>query len=122
MQINLPPLRKRTDDIPLLAKYFLDEYCREYKIKKKELSGDTIEKLLWYKWPGNIRERKHLMQKTAVLNREKKNIDAADITFGDISSATKHQDIDSLFSLPFNTKKLKNIGLEMLMKMRVGYE
>ncbi len=104
MQINLPPLRKRTDDIPLLAKHFLDEYCREYKIEKKELSGDAIEKLLRYKWPGNIRELKHLMQKTAVLNREEKNINASDITFEDVS-VTKHQDIDALFSLPLNEAK-----------------
>ena len=41
-QINLPPLRKRQDDIPLLAKHFLDEHCSKYKIEKKELSGNAI--------------------------------------------------------------------------------
>ncbi len=105
MQINLPPLRKRADDIPLLAKHFLDEYCKEYTIERKELSVNTIEKLLLYKWPGNIRELRHLMQKTAVLNREKEIINEVDITFEDFSSATKHQDIDSLFSLPLSEAK-----------------
>ncbi len=104
-QINLPPLRKRQEDIPLLAKYYFDEYSKINNLDQMELSGDAIEKLLLYKWPGNIRELKHLMQKTAILNREKKNIDAADITFEDVSSVTKHQDFDSLFSLPLSEAK-----------------
>lgn len=56
IKITLPPLRERNEDIPLLATYFLDKYC---KMNSKEIKGITHEAmniLMKYKWPGNIRE------------------------------------------------------------------
>ena len=66
--INLPPLRERKADIPLLADYFLKEFCIKNNIEQKVLSDAVIEKLLQYKWPGNIRELKNVIEEAAVIS------------------------------------------------------
>ncbi len=54
--LELPPLRTRRTDIPELAYYFRDRYCKRYNIRKKKLSTDYLMTLNSYEWPGNVRE------------------------------------------------------------------
>src|SRR5262249_34583701 len=54
--ITLPPLRDRSDDIPRLAKYFIDRFCRDLKKKALSLTPGAIDELRAYSWPGNVRE------------------------------------------------------------------
>ncbi|HWG95957.1 MAG TPA: sigma-54 dependent transcriptional regulator, partial [Nitrospira sp.] len=56
VQIDIPPLRERADDIPLLAEAYLHGLVREEKVRGKQFSQATIELLKQYKWPGNVRE------------------------------------------------------------------
>ena len=73
--IGLPPLRDRKDDIPLLIEHFLKDFQREFGTKKLSLSGVTIDALLAYQWPGNIRELQNVLQYALVqANEEKKGI------------------------------------------------
>ena len=69
--IQLPPLRRRVDDIPLLAEYFLDYYSRKYN-KRYNLKLDLgrIEKLKEYSWPGNVRELQNIMERAVLLSDE----------------------------------------------------
>ncbi|TNF44225.1 MAG: sigma-54-dependent Fis family transcriptional regulator [Bacteroidetes bacterium] len=60
--IELPPLRERGNDIIILAKHFINEFCSENKIAQKSLSKEAIEKLLSYSYPGNIRELKSVIE------------------------------------------------------------
>ena len=78
--IDMPPLRERGNDIVLLAKSFVQEFCNENKIQKKEFSSACIEKLLSYSYPGNVRELKALVEIGAVMS-EGKIIEAEDIQF-----------------------------------------
>lgn len=80
LPIELPPLRQRGNDILLLAKYFLDQFCAENKISKKVLSTPAQNKLLDYTWPGNVRELKAVVELAAVLS-EKSEIAPTDINF-----------------------------------------
>lgn len=69
VQINLPPLRERKQDIPLLLHHYLKVFCEE---NARELAGftpDAIEALLEYRWPGNIRELRNLVERMVVLAR-----------------------------------------------------
>lgn len=69
IKIELPPLRDRKEDIPLLVKHFLDIYSEE---NKKELSGvteDVMEVLENYEWPGNIRELENVIERAVVLTK-----------------------------------------------------
>ena len=59
--IELPPLRERGNDIIILAKHFIKEFCNENKIPQKTLSKEAVEKLLSYSYPGNIRELKSVI-------------------------------------------------------------
>lgn len=67
MPIYLPPLRERLEDVGLLSKVFLDEFCNRMKATPKVLSKQALEKLLRHDWPGNIRELKNVIERAAIL-------------------------------------------------------
>jgi two-component system, NtrC family, nitrogen regulation response regulator NtrX len=64
---NVPPLRERTEDIPILAAHFLSQYCEEYGKKQKEFSAAAMDVLLGYAWPGNVRELKNLVERLVIM-------------------------------------------------------
>ncbi|MDR3339019.1 MAG: sigma-54 dependent transcriptional regulator [Candidatus Symbiothrix sp.] len=68
IQIEIPPLRERRDDIPLLAEFFLKKYARKYNKENSRLSDEAVEKLTTYSWPGNIRELQHTLEKAVILS------------------------------------------------------
>ncbi|MGO9482006.1 MAG: sigma-54-dependent transcriptional regulator [Candidatus Kryptoniota bacterium] len=68
VEIHLPPLRKRVEDIPLLADHFLKMYCKKYNRQQKSLSSDAIGKLKSYNWPGNVRELQHTLERVVIMN------------------------------------------------------
>ena len=65
--ITVPPLRKRTSDLPLIADYLLEQASEELGIKKKKISKRTLDVLKEYTWPGNIRELKNLIERLVIL-------------------------------------------------------
>jgi len=67
--ISLPPLREREDDIPVLARHFLDLAANE-GLPRKTLDPDAAQLLTKHNWPGNVRELQNVMQRMAVLSRE----------------------------------------------------
>jgi Nif-specific regulatory protein len=66
--IDLPPLRDRKSDIPVLAKFFLDNYCAEIKRSVPKLSPELLEVIGRSSWPGNVRELEHYMESLLVLD------------------------------------------------------
>ena len=67
VEILLPPLRDRADDIPILAEHFLKIYKRKYQKPELKLTDPTRKKLQHYHWPGNIRELRHAMERGIIL-------------------------------------------------------
>jgi two-component system, NtrC family, response regulator AtoC len=67
--VDLPPLRERRDDIPLLVKSFLDEFSRENGKQVRELTPEAMNLLLAYDWPGNVRELRNAIEQMVVLAR-----------------------------------------------------
>jgi DNA-binding NtrC family response regulator len=67
VQIALPPLRERRDDIPLLATSFLQRYSAKYNLPCTAVSREAIARLLSYDWPGNVRELRNVIERGAVL-------------------------------------------------------
>jgi DNA-binding NtrC family response regulator len=65
--IDLPPLRERKEDLPVLTKYFLGEANRDLGKKTEGFSGEAMKFLLDYHWPGNIRELKNVIKKAVLL-------------------------------------------------------
>ena len=85
MPVQLPPLRERDNDICILAKHFIDNFCKENKISKKTLSPESQQKLLQYSFPGNVRELKSVME-LAVVMSDDETIQPEHITFNTTSS------------------------------------
>src|SRR6266446_745857 len=69
IQVHLPPLRERLDDIPELARYFLGELTARYRKKGFEVSPEALQAVRRYPWPGNIRELRHVMERAVLLAR-----------------------------------------------------
>lgn len=64
--IELPPLRERREDIPLLARYFLDEFARRSRRRAAEISAEAMEVLMHHGWPGNVRELRNAIEYASV--------------------------------------------------------
>ena len=67
IEIHIPPLRERGNDIILLAEHFLDRYTRKYKKEIHGLTREAKNKLLKYAWPGNVRELQHTIERAVIL-------------------------------------------------------
>lgn len=78
--IHLPPLKERGDDVILLAKSFLTEFCKSNKMEQVSLSKEAVQFMLKYEWPGNIRELKAVMERAALLC-ENHTIQTEDLMF-----------------------------------------
>lgn len=68
VEIHLPPLRDRLDDIPQLAEHFVQMYGRKYRKENKKISPNTIKRLQKYPWPGNIRELQHAIERAIIMS------------------------------------------------------
>ncbi len=68
VEIHLPPLRERHEDISLLANYFLNIFSKKYNKRIRELSLAVVKKLQAYPWPGNVRELRHAIERTVILS------------------------------------------------------
>ncbi|HYL10720.1 MAG TPA: sigma-54 dependent transcriptional regulator [Candidatus Acidoferrales bacterium] len=64
---SVPPLRERTEDIPILARFFLSEFSSAYGRRTKELSEAALEILMRYPWPGNVRELRNLIERLVIV-------------------------------------------------------
>jgi len=67
VEIPLPPLRERQEDIPLLVDHFLQFYCKKYRVLPKRVNTATINKLQKYHWPGNVRELQHAIERAVIM-------------------------------------------------------
>jgi DNA-binding NtrC family response regulator len=65
--ITIPPLRDRPGDIPVLARYFVERFCRDLKKKPFVLSPGALEQLQSYRWPGNVRELQNCIERAVIL-------------------------------------------------------
>jgi DNA-binding NtrC family response regulator len=72
VEICLPPLRERTEDIPLLARAFLGEFARENDKAVSAITGDAMDLLQSHNWPGNVRELRTAMEHAVVMSRGEK--------------------------------------------------
>jgi DNA-binding NtrC family response regulator len=68
IQVSVPPLRERREDIPLLVEHFMAKLCEERKHPALKLSVGALETMIEYSWPGNVRELRNLVEKMVVLS------------------------------------------------------
>ena len=70
IRIELPPLRERSEDIPLLAEHFLHEFAPQAKRQIDSIEQEALAALMNYRWPGNVRELEHTIERAVLLGKE----------------------------------------------------
>jgi DNA-binding NtrC family response regulator len=95
VEIHLPPLRDRRDDIPLLAGHFLKQFAARYRRPVTTFTPDGMRALLAYSWPGNVRELAHAIERATLL-AEGEAVTAADLNFRAVTDAAPKLDEMSL--------------------------
>jgi two-component system nitrogen regulation response regulator NtrX len=71
----VPPLRERTEDIPLLTRHFLKEFSSVYGRRAREITDDGIDALMSYTWPGNVRELRNVIERIVIMNPTTSKLD-----------------------------------------------
>ena len=109
LPIELPPLRDRITDIPILAEHLVAKHCKKLKKKAKSISSDVMDLLVKQPWPGNVRELENILVQGIVYSKEN-IIELSDIPLKDISrekSSFKGFDKNSITALPYKEAKEK---------------
>ena len=126
LPIEIPPLRDRGNDKIILAKFFMEEFCKENNLEPMTLTSAAIEKLMNYPYPGNVRELKAIIELATVMANDNV-IDAKDITIqvntgtyvDIINSNSSLQEINARIIRSYLDKYDNNIS-EVAEKLKIG--
>jgi len=109
VEITIPPLRDRGDDIKLLTNYFLEKYSLKYKKNISGINNDAMNEILKYSWPGNVRELQHSIER-AVIMSETNVLSAGDLYLSTINRNKEEPETFNLYDVE------RNIILKVLKK------
>lgn len=105
IELRIPPLRERGDDIILLADYFAGKIAERYRLDKPRLSAAASDRLLRHAWPGNVRELQHVMERAIVL------ASGSELTADDVAVAESRQAVP-----PRETLNLEALERDAIMR------
>ncbi len=112
--VDVPSLRDRREDIPLLVDHFLKRFSAEFRKPVNDLSVEALRKLESYEWPGNVRELKNVIER-AVLLGSGPVIGADELTLGRSAAAPVDKD-RKLFSIPARGLKFEDLEKDIVMQ------
>lgn len=107
IEIELPPLRKRLDDLPALVRHFVKRFARKYRQSEKSLSEMALTALRAHDWPGNIRELSHTVERAMILS-ESDTLEAGDFAIKQASGSSS----PSTLNLEQNERRLISEALK----------
>lgn len=109
--INVPPLRERKDDIPLLLQHFIKLFAQQYGQRPKKVTQATLKTLMNYEWPGNVRELKNTVERLVIMNTSEiidvKEIPSFSVAEIDYMSLRTLREARKQFERYFITKRLQ---------------
>jgi len=103
LSLEMPPLRKRKEDIPYLVSHFIQKYCQKMEKRKKRVAPEVIKVFESYPWPGNIRELENVIERTVVIE-ERETITQGSLP-DELLSPKSHIETDFLSQPEFNLNK-----------------
>ena len=115
IELHLPPLRERGEDIVLLAEYFLKIYSGKYSVGDVRLGASAKQKLLEYNWPGNVRELQHCIERAIVLG-DKTELAAEDIRLEDSVAASDSSSSSASGSIKVDSLNLQTLEREAIKR------
>ena len=101
--LNVPPLRERKEDIPVLANTFLNRFAQEQNIEEKTIGPEAMDILINYTWPGNVRELKNIVERLVIMTKEV--VITPDDIIQSLKGAASSNDITHLFNLDLKEAK-----------------
>lgn len=116
IEIHLPPLRERPEDVELLAKYYLQTYAQKYRKSVRQLSPEVLNRLQKYAFPGNVRELQHMIER-AVIMSEGDSLDTRDFAF---SLKSKNPERSEMSLDAFNLEELEKAVIRKVIKKYDG--
>lgn len=114
VEVELPPLRERPEDIPVLAEHFLKIYSKKYKKKVNKPTSKVIKKLTSYPWPGNVREFQHIVERTVIMS-ESANLEESDFQLSSVQVSSEGFEFDS-----YNLEEIEKHIIEKVLRMNRG--
>lgn len=114
VEIHLPPLRERQEDIPLLADHFLRVYASKYRKPPLRLNAATLAKLQKYHWPGNVRELQHAIERAIIMS------DTPVLQPGDFFFSSADSGEDSLFFENYNLEEVEKLVIRKAITKHAG--
>ena len=114
IELRIPPLRERGEDILLLAEHFLAKYNRKYRKEAKGLTREAKNKLLKYNWPGNVRELQHTLERAVILS-DSNLLRPNDFLFPTATAGTEEEETQEL-----NLEKLERKAIEQALRTSNG--
>ncbi|UCE21257.1 MAG: sigma-54-dependent Fis family transcriptional regulator [Candidatus Aminicenantes bacterium] len=114
VEIHMPPLKERPEDIPLLVDHFLKIYCTKYNKPLKRMSPATMKRVEKYPWPGNVRELQHAIER-AVIMSDSTTFQPSDFFFPSIG--TKE---DSLIFDDYNLEEIEKLVIRKALSKHGG--
>ncbi|MBX2964065.1 MAG: sigma-54-dependent Fis family transcriptional regulator [Cyclobacteriaceae bacterium] len=103
VEIKVPPLSDRVEDVSLLAQHYLEYYARKYHKQVTTISSNAMDKLKRYAWPGNIRELQHAIERAVIM-----------------TDSTSLQESDFLFSRPVSSLSAETLNLDEVEKSAIA--
>ena len=114
VEIHLPPLRERGDDILLLADHFLKQYCKKYNMAAKSFNAAARDKLFTYAWPGNVRELQHAVERAVIM------AESATLTPADILLSTPKRKSNDLPMDAYNLEEIEKLAIQRTVQKHQG--
>ena len=114
VEIELPPLRERPEDIPVLGEHFLNIFSKKYKKKVNKLSSKIINKLTNYPWPGNVREFQHILERTVIMS-DSPHLEESDFQLSSLPASSEGFEFDS-----YNLEDIEKQIIEKVLRMNRG--
>jgi DNA-binding NtrC family response regulator len=114
MEIYLPPLRERQEDIPLLVTYFIEQFAKKYHRDVPLIEKDALQKLQSYSWPGNIRELRHTIERTMIMS-DTSNLNAVDFLL-----TIKENSINDLSPENYNLVEIEKSIIKKILHKHKG--
>ncbi len=114
VEIHLPPLRERGDDIELLSNHFLKIYSKKYRKSLRGITSVALKKLMHYAWPGNVRELQHAIER-AVIMTETPSLEPEDFILSPPRKKSGDMEFDT-----YNLDEIEKQVIEKVMKQNQG--
>ncbi|MBI9072221.1 MAG: sigma-54-dependent Fis family transcriptional regulator [Melioribacteraceae bacterium] len=114
VEINLPPLRERVEDIPLLSEHFLISFRKKYNKDSLDISKSALDKMKNYTWPGNIRELQHTLERSVIMS------ESPILTSEDIFLPRRNKNNTSLIFDTYNLEEIEKNIIKKIVKKHDG--